>query len=136
LQGPGGEAPGLDFIHQISAVGVEQGTFNQVAMRNLDYQIEVIGPQRYCVTSTWTAIEPGDTPMIGFDVQNDFRGFGRLESACLGDINGDGVVDGADLGLLLGAWGDNPGSPADLNGDGVVDGADLGLLLGAWGACG
>lgn len=47
-----------------------------------------------------------------------------------GDLNCDGVVDGADLGLLLGAWG-SPG-PGDLNEDGIVDGADLGLLLGAW----
>jgi hypothetical protein len=47
------------------------------------------------------------------------------------DLNGDGVVDGNDLGLLLSAWG--PGSgPADLNRDGVVDGNDLGMLLGAW----
>lgn len=28
------------------------------------------------------------------------------------------------------------GCAADINGDGVVDGADLGLLLGAWGECG
>jgi len=47
------------------------------------------------------------------------------------DLNGDGVVDGADLGLLLGQWGGD--GPADLNDDGVVDGADLGLLLGDWG---
>jgi len=47
------------------------------------------------------------------------------------DLNGDGVVDGADLGLLLGQW--ESAGPADLNDDGVVDGADLGLLLGAWG---
>lgn len=52
---------------------------------------------------------------------------------CFGDLNGDAVVDGADLGLLLGAWGTT--GPADLNGDGVVDGADLGLLLSLWGAC-
>ncbi len=55
-----------------------------------------------------------------------------------GDINGDGDVNGADLGLLLSAWGAcgdcSPGScPADLNGDCTVDGADLGLLLGNWG---
>jgi len=51
-----------------------------------------------------------------------------------GDLNGDGVVDGADLGALLSQWGAvDPGTAADLNGDGVVDGADLGLLLGAWG---
>lgn len=58
-----------------------------------------------------------------------------ITSPCTGDLGGDGTVDGADLGVLLGAWGANPGSPADLNLDGVVDGADLGLLLGAWGGC-
>jgi hypothetical protein len=47
------------------------------------------------------------------------------------DLNGDGVVDGADLGLFLGLWGSSDAS-ADFNGDGVVDGADLGVLLGAW----
>jgi hypothetical protein len=50
------------------------------------------------------------------------------------DFDADLQVDGADLGLLLGAWGQ--GGPTDLNGDGMTDGADLGLLLGAWGACG
>ena len=49
------------------------------------------------------------------------------------DLNGDGAVDGADLGLLLGSWGTCPGCPADFNCDGAVDGADLGILLGAWG---
>ncbi len=48
-----------------------------------------------------------------------------------GDLNGDGVVDGADLGLLLNSWGGD--GVADLNGDGVVDGADLGILLNNWG---
>ena len=51
------------------------------------------------------------------------------------DLNFDGKVDGADLGLLLGAWGDcapDGSCLADLNGDRVVDGADLGILLGAW----
>ncbi|MFO0872945.1 MAG: thrombospondin type 3 repeat-containing protein, partial [Phycisphaerales bacterium] len=47
------------------------------------------------------------------------------------DLNDDLVVDGADLGLLLGAWGS--AGPGDFDGNGVVDGGDLGLLLGAWG---
>jgi hypothetical protein len=55
-------------------------------------------------------------------------------SGCLGDLSGDGQIDGADLGLLLGDWGE-PDSPADLNNSGGVDGADLGLLLGLWGPC-
>lgn len=48
------------------------------------------------------------------------------------DINVDLAVDGADLGLMLAAWGECAGCPEDLNGDGVVDGADLGLLLSDW----
>lgn len=51
--------------------------------------------------------------------------------AVLGDLTGDGVVNGDDLGLLLAAWGMGAG-PADLNLDGNVDGNDLGMLLGAW----
>ena len=51
---------------------------------------------------------------------------------CPEDLNGDGIVNGADLGLLLGAWGTNGG---DINGDGLTNGADLGLMLGAWGDC-
>ncbi|MFG0274089.1 MAG: hypothetical protein ACF8QF_03420, partial [Phycisphaerales bacterium] len=54
-----------------------------------------------------------------------------IDARLPGDVSGDGAVDGADLGRLLGDWGtDNPLS--DINGDGRVDGADLGLLLGAW----
>ncbi len=54
---------------------------------------------------------------------------------CTGDLNEDGVIDGADLGVQLSAWGPCTGCAADINGSGVVDGADLGLLLGAWGIC-
>lgn len=52
---------------------------------------------------------------------------------CTGDLNGDGVVDGGDLGILLASW--NQAGPADFNNDWAVDGADLGVLLGAWGPC-
>jgi ligand-binding sensor domain-containing protein len=50
-----------------------------------------------------------------------------------GDINGDGLIDGADLGALLSAWGGCDSTcSADLNGDNTVDGTDLGLLLANW----
>jgi hypothetical protein len=64
---------------------------------------------------------------------------------CPGNLNGDSVVDAADLALLLGAWGAcpdpcTPGDPADtcpadLDGDCVVGAADLAFLLGSWGPC-
>ena len=55
--------------------------------------------------------------------------------ACPGDFDGGGLVDGADLGVLLAQWGACPGCQPDLNADGLVDGADLGVLLAGWGAC-
>lgn len=72
-----------------------------------------------------------DNSMLGSGAAYVFS----IASPCTGDLGGDGTVGGADLGVLLGAWGANPGSPADLNQDGVVNGADLGILLGAWGGC-
>jgi len=58
---------------------------------------------------------------------------GQLSEPCVGDLDGDGAVGGADLGILLSDWGGD--TAADLNNDDVVDGADLGMLLGAWGEC-
>jgi hypothetical protein len=65
-----------------------------------------------------------------------------LEVDCLelGDIDGDGLVNAADLATLLVAWGPvDPGVPADptradsdLNGDGTVDAADITQLLLDW----
>ena len=56
--------------------------------------------------------------------------------AVIGDLDGDGIVRGADLTVLLGMWGACIGDPeacnADLDGNGVVDGADLTLMLGNW----
>lgn len=59
---------------------------------------------------------------------------GAAPNPCPADLNHDGAVNGADLGLLLSNWGGS--GTGDLNGDGTVNGADLGLLLSAWGPCG
>ncbi|HMN97461.1 MAG TPA: hypothetical protein PKC90_13385, partial [Phycisphaerales bacterium] len=52
---------------------------------------------------------------------------------CPADLNDDGIVDGADLGILLGNWGTMGVGDIDMDGD--IDGADLGLLLGGFGFC-
>ncbi|MCA9284966.1 MAG: agmatine deiminase family protein [Phycisphaerales bacterium] len=59
----------------------------------------------------------------------------KTAASCPGDIDGNGVVDGADLGTLLADWGPCDGCAADLDGNGMVDGADLGAALAAWGGC-
>jgi hypothetical protein len=55
------------------------------------------------------------------------------DTTCTADLTGNGLVNGADLGLLLGAW--ELTALGDLNGDGITDGADLGLMLTAFGPC-
>lgn len=47
------------------------------------------------------------------------------------DLNGDGLVTGADIGLFLALWGD-VGGPGDYNDDGIVNGADFGMILAAF----
>jgi hypothetical protein len=60
----------------------------------------------------------------------------ECEGACVGDLDGDGQTDQADLGILLADWGCTGGDcPGDVNGDGNTDQADLGVLLADWG-CG
>jgi hypothetical protein len=59
----------------------------------------------------------------------------ECDKDCPADFNGDGEVNGGDLGVFLVEWGECAGCAADLNGDGFVDGGDLGAFLAAWGPC-
>jgi len=66
------------------------------------------------------------------------QSFPPVPGACPADFDDDGTVGGADLGILLLAWGQCPDiviCPGNLAIDDVVDGADLGALLLAWGDC-
>jgi len=90
------------------------------------------------------------------DCNNDgIVDYGQIVSAQLADANSDGipdicqqptcrdadlfrngVINGADLGILLSQWGPAPsGTVSDVNRDGQVNGADLGFVLNAWGPC-
>ncbi len=64
-------------------------------------------------------------------IVNFFGGQLRRLSFVKPDFNGDGKIDGADLGLMLMNWGQRS-ETYDLDGDGVVGGSDLGILLANW----
>ena len=69
----------------------------------------------------------------GIEIDHIQYGATTIVAGCVADLDGDGVVGGADLGLLLGNWGGS--GLGDLDQSGSVDGADLGLLLAEWGPC-
>ncbi|MFG0258352.1 MAG: hypothetical protein ACF8GE_10660 [Phycisphaerales bacterium JB043] len=84
------------------------------------------------ITDAFAAEGVGTTPFSEENTQTRMA-YAMSTPVCAANLNGDDAVDGADLGLLLGNWG-NPG-PTDFSGDGTTNGVDLGLLLGNWGPC-
>jgi formylglycine-generating enzyme required for sulfatase activity len=62
----------------------------------------------------------------------------HAQGGCDADTNDDGVVNGADLTVVLSQWGPCPRGTecaGDIDADGSVDGADLTALLAGWGPC-
>ena len=143
------------------AACIVQGGFAGTANLNVDPQFSGAASGDYSLLSTSPAIDSGNNtyaPTGGMTI--DLAGAARywdiagvadtgvgpapivdrgcFETVitvppCLADLTGNGTVDGADLGVLLGDWGGS--ASGDLNGDGTTNGADLGILLGAWGPC-
>ena len=69
-------------------------------------------------------------------VSEDSNGNGRPdECECVGDVDGDGTIDFADLLAVLATWGDCPGCLEDLDGSGDVGFPDVLQLLSLWGVC-
>jgi len=73
---------------------------------------------------------PGYDTAFGWGLPNAFLAV-ALAKQLDPDLNGDGQVNGSDLGLLLAAWGGS-GPVGDIVPDGVINGADLGALLASW----
>ena len=82
------------------------------------------------------AFGPNENWLCGWTAADAFgyviKPAGVCVSSCVADLDRNQVVNGADLGIVLGAWGTGSG---DLNGDGTTNGADLGIVLGSWGPC-
>lgn len=87
-------------------------------------------PSATNLVNVWETGATGSIDLVGCRLNAD----GSLGvPAVPGDVNGDGKVNGADLGAVLGSFGPAaPGTPTDFDQNGVVDGADLGFVLGQW----
>ncbi len=128
------EAVRLLQIHQLSAVGVDEGTFNSRRMELVDLSLIPLRSEgRIRVESTWKAVTPGAPRYIGFDVFHDIRAYATPmpEEPCPADFNGDTVVNTLDVLAFLNAY--TSGDPrADFNGDTVVNTLDLLAFLNSF----
>jgi hypothetical protein len=98
----------------------------------VEHDISDVADGASTVYLRWT-IGPTDSSWqyCGWNI-DDVEIFGiEADPGIPGDLDGDGCVSQADLGILLGAYGVDDGG--DLDGDGDTDQADLGILLGNYG---
>jgi hypothetical protein len=94
-----------------------------------------LDPGTYSYTAEANAWIDAMVPPVGEGTSSFNLAFNLLDPV---DLDQDGDVDGFDLALLLGAWGNCPinsicGCPADLDCSGSINGTDLAVLLAAWG---
>ncbi len=138
----------------VSGVDVRQdGT---LAFSVSDFQSTTPFPNGVCIVrgdinepTNWSVWQYGTSPIphyqlgdVAFDANGDLwvsaisEGVAVLDIDDLpvfGDLDGDGLVNFADLNLLLSAYNSTgAGLPEDLDNDGDVDFADLNLLLGVY----
>ncbi len=134
----GNEALGHSAAYAVNASGVIVGTSGGHAikwqggvMTDLNTQIPVNSGWKL---ASATAISAGGR-IVGLGLhEGALRGF-LLTPPCAADTNGDGIINGADLSVLLSQFGQTVpvGTGADLNADGLVNGADLSVLLSNFG---
>jgi len=100
-------------------------------------QIALIGSTGFNGNGGNTGLNPSGTLVLRVTDANTMNAIARInlgpdEEQCPADLNADGVVDAADLSILLGGWGTPIG---DIDGNGTTDANDLATLLAAWGPC-
>jgi len=110
--------------------GTDPGSPDQILTGHDDWsnlRYALAGPADFA-----EGIHANDTADDEYDVVTVELMESIASALCPTDLNGDGLTDTADLGILISAFGASDPT-ADLNDDNIVDTADLGVLIGAFG---
>lgn len=130
-----GGAPNLDeFVVQLSANGTTWTTAATVqssatAWRLAEIALDGLIPVGSSIFVKFVAQDLNSGSLVEAAI-DDVRIVTTACATVAGDANGDGMVNGQDLSILLSQWG-SAGS-ADFDGDGSVAGPDLAVLLSNW----
>jgi len=123
---------GVNWVTAWENIGEVADTF----WIQMDLDVSAVADDRPTVYLRWT-MGPTDYgwSYCGWNIDDvELVGIACEDADVPGDLNGDGCVDQADLGILLGDWGCTGGDcPGDCDGDGDTDHSDLGILLAHWG---
>jgi Tol biopolymer transport system component len=133
-----GPDPGLGPVRGVFVYDLDTG--DMVRISNPLGGVQANGPSRFPAASgdgRFVAFRSQATNLVAEDQNGStsdifFRDRGVM---CPGDLNGDGVVDGTDYGILMRSWGECACCASDLNGDGMVGMSDKGILLLNLGEC-
>ncbi len=107
---------------------------NNIASIGSGGAIDVSGPASDALALGASTVCANSSPQLVPPTYVDLGG--NTICPCGADLNASGVIDGADLAILLAFWGPVGLFPAaDIDGSGSVDGADLATLLAGWGPC-
>ncbi|MEE2896408.1 MAG: hypothetical protein VX726_11795 [Planctomycetota bacterium] len=135
----GAGASRLD-VYRIDTIALEDPKVGSPRRPYLEFQVRA-GLPLDSPAANFNTTTGGLAPVSGVDANGlpklEVLEYGRvgLSGCTVADLNGDGVVDADDLGLLFGFWGTCGGCPEDLNGDGRVNSIDVGILFSNWGPC-
>lgn len=124
--------PSWDTSLPLSWDQMEPVAIGPVTLDGNDYRFNAVIPARtgkHCLYVIWQRLDPAGE---GFYSLSDLDFGAGTTFKCAADLDGDGVVGGADLSVVLASWGSDG---ADLDGDGTTDGADLATVLSGWGLC-
>jgi hypothetical protein len=128
--GSGAAGATLDFHYMIGRFAIDVTGKTDAERITMNAQFNMVG-------KNGTGAESGTTftgaTTAAYKV-SQFFAF-AMPFPCTSDLDGNRLVDTADIGVMLLDFGDCQSCAGDLDGNGLVDTADIGLLLMDFGAC-
>ena len=118
------EAQGQVTFTVISAEGPSNG---DGALATATFEVVKVANSSVSLEKAWVFDDVGSVMAVAVQGTD-------IPGATSADVNGDGVVDIADLVVIAQNYGQSGANAADVNGDGVVDAQDFVLAAGAVGA--